>query len=299
MKLKRLTAILSLVSLLLLSLSLTVFSFEMQEPAEIDWEHGLILVRGEGVADERYSGGQAKLLARRAAQVDAYRNAAEFIDGVKVSSESTTEMMMLESDRVQTNVQGFIQGAVVADSEYDPHMKIATVTLELPLEGRDGLAYYLEDEARNQAQDRIDDVEEHIEPRREEPEREFERDSEVTTGVEYTGVIIDARGFNVETALYPQIFDTDGYSIYGPTEVSPDAPSGVSSLVAYARSEASAKEIDRVGENPLLIDATSVINRTDEAATDLILNSDNARLFRELDENHGIVDYRAVVFIID
>ncbi|MCK8817876.1 hypothetical protein MWH28_10925 [Natroniella sulfidigena] len=286
--------------LLLINLEAGAFGVE-EETAEVDWERGVVVVQGQGVAAEHHIGGQAKLMAQRAARVDAYRNAAEFIDGVRVNSQTTMEDMIATSDRVETQVRGFIEGALFVDSEYDPDMKISTVTMELPLDGREGLAYYLEDDAREDSQDRIDDVEEHLDqPRREVPPREeIEIEEEVERGIEYTSVVIDTRGFDVATALYPQIFDSQGYSLYGPTEVSADNPDNVSSLVAYSRSEEGIMGIDRVGDNPLIIEAASVINRSGEAPTDLILDSDNARLFRDLDKEHGIVERRAVVFIID
>ncbi|WP_408956165.1 hypothetical protein [Natroniella sp. ANB-PHB2] len=284
--------------LLLINLDVVAFGVE-EETAEVDWERGVVVVQGQGVAAEDHIGGQAKLMAQRAARADAYRNAAEFIDGVRVNSHTTMEDMIATSDRVETQVRGFIEGALFVDSEYDPDMKISTVTMELPLDGREGLAYYLEDDAREDSQDRIDDVEEHLDqPRHEDPPGE-EIEEEVERGIEYTSVVIDARGFDVATALYPQIFDSQGYSLYGPTEVSADNPDNVSSLVAYSRSEEEIMGIDRVGDNPLIIEATSVINRSGEAPTDLILDSDNARLFRDLDKEHGVVERRAVVFIID
>ncbi|MCK8828566.1 hypothetical protein MWH25_12615 [Natroniella acetigena] len=302
MNLRKSTYIPVLIISFLLLINLNVAAFSVQEEtARIDWERGIIAVQGEGVAAEHHIGGQAKLMAQRAARVDAYRNAAEFIDGVRVNSQTTMEDMVATSDRVDTQVRGFIEGALIVDSDYDPDLKISTVTMELPLDGREGLAYYLEGEVQQESQERIDDVEEYIDqPKREiSPGEVIEIEEEVEQGIEYTSVVIDARGFDVVTALYPQVFDSQGYSLYGPTEVSSDNPANASSLVAYSRSEEGIMGIDRVGDNPLVIEAASVINRSGEAPTDLILDSDNARLFRDLDKEHGIVERRAVVFIID
>ncbi len=254
---------------------------------EIDWEQGVITVEGFGAPPEDKTGAQARLMAQRAARVDAYRNAAEYIEGIRVNSTTTVRDYVVESDVIQTQVSGFIRGGVFVEIEYSVDDACRAV-LQLPIEGQDGLTSFFERSAREDAPTLPVAEREQYEPP-EEPERE---------PADHTGIVVDARGLNVEPALYPQIFDTDGYLLYGPTVVEVDNPE-LRSLVAYSRSSEKAMEMERLGDNPLLLEASDVVRREGEAPTDLILDSNQARQFLEQDQATGLIDRRAVVVIID
>ena len=50
----------------------------------VNWTQGFVWAEGYGVARDDVPERKRRLLARRAAQVDAYRNLAEFVNGVRV-----------------------------------------------------------------------------------------------------------------------------------------------------------------------------------------------------------------------
>lgn len=79
----------------------------------MDWSgDSKITVQGTGVAPTyAVNAVQARMLARRAAVVDAYRQLAEMVKGVNVDSETTVENMMVTSDVTKTKVTALIQGA--------------------------------------------------------------------------------------------------------------------------------------------------------------------------------------------
>ena len=56
---------------------------------------------------------QQRLMAIRAAKIDAYRNLAEQVYGLQINSNSTVSMMMLKSDTFRSQVEGVIFGAVL------------------------------------------------------------------------------------------------------------------------------------------------------------------------------------------
>jgi hypothetical protein len=65
------------------------------------------------------SRGQDRLMAKRAAEMDAYRKLAERMMGVQVTSDSTVRDMCVESDEVTANVaQALVAGAKPTDIKY-------------------------------------------------------------------------------------------------------------------------------------------------------------------------------------
>jgi hypothetical protein len=103
-------------------------------PPTPEWAEQVINVTGSGVAPESGSMAQKKLMAKRAAQVDAYRNLAEQIKGVKLNAETTVENFMTTNDVIRTNVNTFIHGAKVVGVRYLDDGS-CEVDLALPLDG--------------------------------------------------------------------------------------------------------------------------------------------------------------------
>ena len=103
-------------------------------PAVPEWATRVIRVTGSGVAPESGSAAQKKLMAKRAAQVDAYRNLAEQIKGVRIDAETTVENFMTKDDTIQTNVNTFIRGAKVVGVRYLSD-GTCEVDIALPLDG--------------------------------------------------------------------------------------------------------------------------------------------------------------------
>jgi hypothetical protein len=83
----------------------------------------IIRATGYGAPPPPRPGGtpaQARLLAQRAAQADAYRNLAERVKGVRIDSETTVIDFITRDDRIRTRVDAVIRGAQVISSRELP-----------------------------------------------------------------------------------------------------------------------------------------------------------------------------------
>lgn len=83
---------------------------------------GLITARGSGVEpnDPSMSPAEKALMAKRAAKLDALRNLAEEVYGVKITSDSYVRDFVLQSDDTRSRVNTFIQGARVVSEQKMP-----------------------------------------------------------------------------------------------------------------------------------------------------------------------------------
>ena len=87
-----------------------------QDVGGVNWESSKITASGLGVAPPNaVNKAQARMLARRAAMVDAYRQMAEYINGVNVDSQTTVQNMLTVSDTTTTKVSALIKGARITN----------------------------------------------------------------------------------------------------------------------------------------------------------------------------------------
>jgi len=100
-----------------------------------DWVKETVSAKGSGVrpADVE-SSAQGKLLALRAAKVEAMRNLSEQVNGLHIDAETTVRDFVAQSDRIRTAMHDYMQGVKTVSEQYDPDSGEATVTVEAPLE---------------------------------------------------------------------------------------------------------------------------------------------------------------------
>ena len=259
--------------------------------AKIIWEDEVILVKGQASADENMTVGQRKLMSQRGARTTAYSNAIEFLEGVQVDSSTTVRDTLTTSANARSQAQGFVEGAIVVYEDFDRSHGISEVILEIPIDIDDPFFQDLKRDSERETTRKVD-VDESVQRVEEEIEKEVEEEIE-TTDENYTGLIVDTRGLNIEPALYPQVFDYEGESIYDITQVDLNN-SEQNSLVAYSRSLDSAKNFDRIGDNPLVVEAVSEVEGQN---TDVILNQEDSRQSQNILEN--LYQNQGVIFIID
>lgn len=82
--------------------------------------------------------GQQRLMAMRAAKLDAYRNLAEQVYGFQISGSTTLNAFAAQNDNVRAYVEAFVRGAKIVDmTASQDGIYEATVELELPADFRD------------------------------------------------------------------------------------------------------------------------------------------------------------------
>jgi len=98
-----------------------------------DWRLQIITAKGVGVASPQMANSpQGYAMARRAAQLDAYRNLGEAVMGVRVDSNTFVRNFVTVSDEISTRFNGFIQGAQVVESKQLPDGTVE-VTIQIAL----------------------------------------------------------------------------------------------------------------------------------------------------------------------
>jgi hypothetical protein len=103
-------------------------------PSAPDWVGRTLRATGNGVPPaDKMGTAQGRLLAARAAEVDAKRKLGEQLEGVMIDSTTTVRDFVAENDEIRADMQTFLMGARVVNTEYDAE-GTATVTVELPLE---------------------------------------------------------------------------------------------------------------------------------------------------------------------
>src|SRR5664279_3018933 len=101
----------------------------------VNWSAGYIEAVGIGAPSDKSIGkANARPMAMRAAKVDAYRNLLEITKGVQVDSATKVKYFTVESDVINTQVNGLVKGAQVVKTDYMSDGTVE-VTLRIPLDG--------------------------------------------------------------------------------------------------------------------------------------------------------------------
>ncbi|MCD6385040.1 LPP20 family lipoprotein [Candidatus Sumerlaeota bacterium] len=102
---------------------------------EEEWEELIISATGSGVPPEDKKGTpQGRLLAERAAYLDALRNLAENIKGVHIDSRTTVRDFITQKDVIQSQFETWIKGAKKTMVRELPDGTVE-VDVEMPLKG--------------------------------------------------------------------------------------------------------------------------------------------------------------------
>ena len=277
-------ALKKIMSIWLMALLVMVAGSAVTMAAGVDWEDNVIRVTGMGVAPPHaMNAAQARMLARRAAVVDGYRQIAEIVRGVQVDSETTVENLMTTSDVIKTKVSAMIKGAAVV-SERDIPGGGYEVTLQVSMYG-----------VTNSVASAVITPPAEVKPfPQPAPEVIPSLPAESTDGAVaqygtigndggsspmapiggYTGLIVDCRGLGLNPVMSPVIKNEKGIPIYGHENLNYDLVVK-DGMVAYSRDVNGAS---RAGAHPLVMKAVGL---TDHNANPVLSVADANRVLIE------------------
>lgn len=235
-----------------------------------DWVRGVVTARGEGFPPDRAKAkGHRRIMARQAALLDAYRRLAESVEGIHVTAQSRISDLQTEFDIVDSDVDAVVKGAKIVSERYNDD-ETFEVILELPLYGS----------SNSVAQKMI------FKPHAKEA---FPAPiATAKTQGNYTGLIIDCRGRNIQGCMLPIVFSEDSREIYRYENTDYDEALA-NGIVSYANDKKSATQ---AGANPLVINASGV-----KDGNPLVTNQDADLILSENQTSH-FLDNCAVVIIL-
>jgi hypothetical protein len=269
----------------------------VNENAQIDWTKNVITVTGAGAPPDRGNSAQKRLMAIRAAKVDAFRQLLEVINGVHVSSETVVRDFVTESDVIKTEIEGLVKGAemvgepkYLTDGSVEVEMQIrlfntsGDTVSKNPAPGSDSgtesiASVLIPEEIKRRQNDNVPDT-------KLKPENVSEN---------YTSLILDCKGLGVLPAMSPAIFDADDGEVYvGKIPIDPDFVIN-EGIVSYATTITEAKKLDRAGNNPLMLKATNV--KGNFKSDVYVSNRDARTIIGAEDRSKFLKDFRVIMVI--
>ncbi len=247
---------------------------------DINWTSGIIRAVGIGAPPENvYGKPEARPMALRAAQIDAYRNLLEVVQGVRIQSNTMVKNFMVADDSISAQVSGMIQGAQVVNKEYFDDGTVE-VTLEMNLKG--GFAQLVLPQDIKQ-----------VEPIKGTPPAG--ETTKKSSSDSFTGLVVDARGLNAKPAMSPRIIDENGQEIYGAAYVSREyaVQQGVS---GYSKNMNSAVSNERVTNNPMIVKG---IKTAGPGKSDIMISNSEASKLKGSPENLAFMKQCRTIIVVD
>lgn len=252
----------------------------------VDWTENKVTAIGTGVAPSNaLNAAQARMLARRAAIVDGYRNLAETVKGINIDGTTTIEMNMVASDTVTSKVTAFIQGARIvseratADGGYE-------VTLEVPMFGvSNSLAgAVMQKPAEKEAFPAVSSLAGSLAS-----DPTAYASATVQKEGNYTGLIVDCRGLGLQPVMSPVIKNASLQPIYGYKNLDYDlvVAKGMAGYVTDL------SKASRAGARPLVVKAVRLDGHN---ANPVLSNADADKVLVENAATH-FLDQTNVVFL--
>lgn len=238
---------------------------------EINWSTKTVTATGSGAANLKDgSVAKARLMAERAAKLDALRNIVETIQGIQVTGTRNAADVMSNGE-VKSKIQGMAQGFKVVDTKYYSDGSV-DVIVSMPIDENLTNALVEKPKAAPGAKARKVNTEG--------PES-------------YTGLVVNARGLGITPSMAPRILDESGKEVYG-AEIVSDKGLQQGGIASYAKTDEKAAE--RSGGKALIVKALRV---ADKSKTDVVISNADADKLRDPNTNLSFLADGKVVILVD
>jgi len=269
----------------------------------VDWTNQTIKATGIGSPNPNLPAAAARANAIRAAKLDALRNILETIKGMYLNSETTVRNAMVESDVIQSRVEGVAKGFRIVEGPRYLSDGSVEVVVEMPITGQlsdvllpsqFGGGHLLTGgqllcPTCGQPWPKNKPVP---------PGVQLQQVGGTTPGAAnavYTGLIINCKGLGVRPAMAPKILDENGNEVYGSKFVSRQWAVEIG-MVGYDKDINRARQNERVANNPLIIKG---LRAAGQNKTDIIISASDAALIHQAATNQNFLDKCKVMFIVN
>ncbi|HIG39055.1 MAG: hypothetical protein ABGY96_14925 [bacterium] len=293
----------------------------------VNWSSGQVTAEGAGVAPADKPPSTAKLLACRAAVVDAQRNILESIQGVRVNSATVVTDMMLDSDVIKTSVSGLVKGATIvkrapqddgsclvqmiapiggkfAKDIYTEVLGADVNTIASPTDPNREWIHRIVNSSLNVLvpqsfaeqqmpwQEAIDNLSQRIEALEELISTHPGIIEVKDTGP--TGLVLDARGSNFIPSMSPRIRKIQSGVLYPNSKHQTNARDRGQLVSLFTRDLATARRHPIVGDRPVVIKALRTFGDT---RTEIVLGKDASERLQAL-VSKGFLDDAGVIIVL-
>jgi hypothetical protein len=247
------------------------------ESGSINWTTGKVMATGIGAPPaDAANMAQARMMAKRAAILDARRNLLEITQGVQVDSMTIVKNAIVQSDIIRSSVEGVIRNAQIIDTAYMSDGSVE-VTVVMRMNG----------EFANVVLPALPPTPLAVVP----PAGEAApAPSEV-----FTGFVVDARGLGTRPAMSPKILAASGKEVYGSAMVNREF-AVQQGMVGYAKDLSAAQSNGRVTDNPLTVKAVQV---SGPGKSDIVISDADASRLTSAAQNLSFLQKCRVMIVLD
>ncbi len=249
----------------------------------IDWEKAVAYAVGQGApAQWAKTTAQKNISATRAAELDAFRNLLQLIQGVNLDANTTVAGRSVQDQRLASQLQGRLRG--VRRSETPRYFSDGSVSVRMEARLREVIPQEWRTPVGVGALQKI------------------ARSALQTTAASpllsstqpITGIVIDARGLGLQPALAPQVLGPQNAVLYDSSFVSEE--NSDNGALGYAKSLKNIRKHPRVGRNPAVIKAQAVLGNQ---KANVVLNQTDADAFRLLWEREEFLRQGRLLILLD
>lgn len=236
---------------------------------EINWSKKTVTATGSGAATMKDNVAASRLMAERAAKLDALRNILETIQGIQITGGRNAGDVMSNGE-VKSRIDGMARGFKVVDTKYYSDGSV-DVVIAMPID--ENLTNALVEKPKGGAKS--------------------SRKLNTDVPESFTGLVVNARGLGLTPSMAPRVVDESGKEVYG-AEIVSEKGLQQGGIASYAKTDDQAKE--RTGAKPMVMKA---LRLAEKSKTDIVIANGDADKLRDPNTNLSFLADGKVVILVD